>query len=113
MPLYRTMQGREFNMDEFRQKHEQSVAVSNYGVINARGDMLGKNGEVIKKREELVQEWYENNQAPVINEPAVRKDRISEEDVKFTDVRNAAIDVLDAHKSKAKSTETKDPKTEE
>ena len=114
MAIYRTMQGREFNMDEFRQKNEQTVAVSNYGVINARGDMLGKDGEVIKKREELVHEWYKNNQAPVINEPTVRKERMVDEDVKFTDVRSAAIDVLDAHKSKAKSkTDTIESKAED
>jgi hypothetical protein len=111
MTMYRTMQGREFNMDEFRQKNETAVAVSNYGVVNARGDLLGKDGKIIKKRDEIVQEWYNNNQSPVIDEPTTRKERITSDEQTFNEVRNDAIEILDAYKG-SKKTKTKEDDTE-
>jgi hypothetical protein len=58
--IYRTMQGKEIDMDALLAKNETAPAVSNIK-INARGDELGANGQIIRKREDIVGEYYENN----------------------------------------------------
>lgn len=55
--IYRTMQGKEIDLDKLRKKNELTLAVSNVKV-NARGDELGPGGKIIRKREELVNEYY-------------------------------------------------------
>lgn len=57
--VYRTMQGKEIDMDQLRAVNETMPAIGNIRV-NARGDELGPNGEIIRKREEIVGEYYEN-----------------------------------------------------
>jgi hypothetical protein len=58
--VYRTMQGQIIDMDKLMQKHELTPAVGN-AKMNARGDKLGPGGKIIKTREEVVAEYYENN----------------------------------------------------
>jgi len=58
--IYRTMQGKEIDMDALAARNETMPAIGNVRV-NARGDELGPNGEIIKKREDVVGEYYENN----------------------------------------------------
>jgi len=58
--IYRTMQGKEIDMDALAAHNETMPAIGNVRV-NARGDELGPNGEIIKKREDVVGEYYENN----------------------------------------------------
>lgn len=58
--IYRTMQGKEIDMDALATKNETAIAVSNVK-INARGDELGPGGEIIRRREDIVSEYYEDN----------------------------------------------------
>jgi hypothetical protein len=58
--IYRTMLGREIDMDGLAARNETMPAIGNIKV-NARGDELGPNGEIIRKREEIVGDYYENN----------------------------------------------------
>lgn len=58
--VYKTMQGRPIDLEALRSKNELTVAVGNAGV-NARGDKLGKGGKIVRKREEIVAEYYEDN----------------------------------------------------
>jgi hypothetical protein len=53
--VYRSMQGREIDMNKLVMQNEMTVAVGNVKV-NARGDELGPGGKIIKKREELMRE---------------------------------------------------------
>jgi hypothetical protein len=41
-------------------RNEMTVAVGN-ARVNARGDELGPGGKIIKKREEIMNEYYSNN----------------------------------------------------
>lgn len=61
---HRTMRGKVIDMDALRQKNEMTPAVGNMNV-NARGDVLGPGGKIIKTREEALQEYYKNNDAVV------------------------------------------------
>jgi len=58
--VYRTMQGRELDIDKLRIKHESTLAVGN-AKMNARGDELGPNGKIIRKREESSVEYHTDN----------------------------------------------------
>ena len=62
---YRTMRGKEVNMDALLEKNQLMPAVGNVK-MNARGDEIGPGGRVIKKREETIQAYYENNPNAVI-----------------------------------------------
>ena len=57
---YRTMQGREIDMEKLSQQHELTPAVGN-AKVNARGDKLGPGGKIIQKREDVIAEYYESN----------------------------------------------------
>jgi len=54
------MQGREVDMDKLIRQHELMPAVGNVRV-NARGDELGAGGQIVRKREDIIAEYYESN----------------------------------------------------
>lgn len=56
--VHRTMQGREVDMEKLARANELMPAIGNMGV-NARGDELGNGGVVVRKREEVVADYYE------------------------------------------------------
>ena len=55
--VHRTMQGKVIDLDQLRQKNEMTMAVGN-ARMNARGDEIGPGGKIIRKREEIVNEYY-------------------------------------------------------
>ena len=58
--VYKTMQGKAIDMDLLRQKNELTPAVGN-ARVNARGDELGPGGKIIKKREDVLADYYRDN----------------------------------------------------
>jgi hypothetical protein len=73
--IYRTMQGKQIDLDLLIKRNELTPAVGN-AKVNARGDELGAGGKIIRKREEVVKDYYKGNK-PVVNEEAVSQDRKS------------------------------------
>ena len=74
--VYRSMQGKEVDMNRLFMQNELTVAVGNVKV-NARGDELGPGGRIIKKREEVLREASlpdENNIRQVETPLVVKKD---------------------------------------
>ena len=65
--IYRTMQGREIDMDQLVTRNETMPAVGNVRV-NARGDELGPDGKIVKTRESILAEYYDNNPGMVSDE---------------------------------------------
>lgn len=57
---YRTMQGKEIDLDKLRIKNEMTLAVGN-AKMNARGDEIGPGGNIVKKREETSVEYHTDN----------------------------------------------------
>jgi hypothetical protein len=53
------MQGKEIDMDKLMLQNETMPAVGNVR-MNARGDELGPGGVVVKTREQIAQEYYNN-----------------------------------------------------
>lgn len=64
--IYTSFQGKQIDMDQLLQKNETMPAVGNVRV-NARGDELGPNGQIIKTREEVLSEYYDSNPTTVID----------------------------------------------
>jgi len=56
--MVRTMQGKEIDLDKMMRANELTPAVGNMKV-NARGDKIGQGGQILKKREDIVAEYYE------------------------------------------------------
>jgi len=67
--VYRTMQGREIDLEKLMRQNELTTAVGNMKV-NARGDQLGRGGKIVKKREEIVAEYYEDNPNTMLSYPS-------------------------------------------
>lgn len=57
---HRSMRGKMVDMEKLSASHELTPAVGNMK-INARGDLLGPTGNIVKKREDVVAEYYETN----------------------------------------------------
>ena len=64
---YKSMQGKMVDMDLLRQRNELTPAVGN-ARVNARGDELGPGGKIIKKREDVLGEYYRDHPQAVPNE---------------------------------------------
>jgi len=54
---YRTAAGQQLNMDRLRLINEKEIAVGNYKT-NARGDEVDNSGNVIKSRNEIIKNRY-------------------------------------------------------
>ena len=50
--VYRTARGRELDMNKIINQNELTIAVGN-AKVNARGDKLGPNGQIIQRREDI------------------------------------------------------------
>lgn len=57
---YTSMRGREIDMEKLALQNELTPAVGNIRV-NARGDLLGPGGQIIKTKEQILEEYYKNN----------------------------------------------------
>lgn len=61
--VYRSMQGKEVDLDKLRNRNETTLAVGNVK-MNARGDELGPGGKIIRKREDIMAEYYTGRPQP-------------------------------------------------
>lgn len=61
--VYKSMQGKEIDLDKLRNRNETTLAVGNVKV-NARGDELGPGGKIIRKREDVMAEYYTGRPQP-------------------------------------------------
>jgi hypothetical protein len=57
---YRSAQGKMIDMEKLRLANEETIAVGNMRV-NARGDELGPGGEIIRTRNEVMEDYYKLN----------------------------------------------------
>jgi hypothetical protein len=55
--IYKTMQGREIDLDTLMTKNETEPAVGN-ARYNARGDELGPGGQIVRRKEDIVNDYY-------------------------------------------------------
>jgi len=58
------MRGKVVDMERLTKMNELTPAIGNMRV-NARGDQLGEGGKIIKKREEIVAEYYKDTTSDI------------------------------------------------
>ena len=81
--VYKSANGKIVDMDMLRQRNELTPAVGN-ARVNARGDELGPGGKIIRKREEVLRDYYEASNATIKDEVIARKPEEVEEPKKTT-----------------------------
>ena len=69
---YTSMRGKEVDMEKLNLQNELLPAVGN-AKMNARGDVIGAGGKIVKTREELLAEYYNNNPRAIQEEVTSRK----------------------------------------
>jgi len=57
---YKSMQGVEVDMEKLALANELTPAVGN-ARVNARGDELGPGGQIVRKREDILADYYSKN----------------------------------------------------
>lgn len=58
--VYRTANGKTIDLDSLISRNELTPAVGN-ARVNARGDELGPGGKIVRKREDIVKDYYDKN----------------------------------------------------
>lgn len=69
---YTSVRGKEIDMEKLSLRNETEIAVGNVRV-NARGDELGPGGQIIRTREQVLEDYYKNNPRGEREVPAKRK----------------------------------------
>ena len=69
--MYRTMQGRMVDIEKLRATNEGVRAIGNMSV-NARGDVLGQGGQIVKPKEAVMREYYEQPKGRASDTPIRR-----------------------------------------
>jgi rRNA maturation endonuclease Nob1 len=91
------MQGKEIDMEQLMARNETMPAVGNVRV-NARGDELGPDGKIIKTRESVLAEYYDNDPRTVSDE------EISLTQVKINSPKKPEVVEQPQNKNKVKDT---------
>lgn len=55
--IYKTANGKNIDLDLLIQRNELTPAVGN-ARVNARGDELGPGGKIVRKREDILKDYY-------------------------------------------------------
>jgi hypothetical protein len=81
--VYRSFQGKEIDIEKLMRQNELTQAVGNAN-MNARGDQLGPGGKIVKKREDIIAEYYEANPKAKQRAPSVQTTVVAEPTVQPT-----------------------------
>lgn len=70
--VYTSVRGKEVDMEKLSLRNETEIAVGN-AKMNARGDEIGAGGKIVRTREQLLQDYYNQNPRAVKEDIATRK----------------------------------------
>lgn len=73
MAVYRSARGTPVDLDKLRLKSEDNISVGNTRT-NARGDVLGKGGAVVKTADEIAREHYNRNNPKAVKRASIKVD---------------------------------------
>jgi hypothetical protein len=97
--LHKSMQGKSVDMDLLRQRNELTPAVGN-ARVNARGDQLGPGGQIIRKRDEILDEYYKDHPQAVADEVPNKPVQAVEPEVQVEAVKAPAKKAVKSSTSK-------------
>lgn len=78
--IYRTANGKQVDLDLLISRNELTPAVGN-ARVNARGDELGPGGQIVRKREDVMRDYYENSNGMKSENVVKRKDAKVDQEV--------------------------------
>ena len=103
--MYRTMQGRMVDIEKLRASNESVRAIGNMNV-NARGDVLGPGGRIVKAKEQIMREYYEQPKGRVDDTPLkTRRVTIPQKQVSETKIINPQPKQVEGQTTKFKPKE--------
>lgn len=70
--VYTSVRGKEIDMEKLSLQNETIPAVGNIRV-NARGDELGPGGQILRTREQVLQDYYNENPRAIKEEVQPRR----------------------------------------
>ena len=70
--VHTSVRGKVVDMEKLSLRNETEIAVGN-AKMNARGDEIGAGGKIIRTREQILQDYYNNNPRAVREDTATRK----------------------------------------
>ena len=93
--MYRTMQGRMVDIDKLRAQNETVPAVGNMNV-NARGDVIGQGGKIVKAKESVMKEYYQTpkgaaQDTPIKKAPVTKSQPIPQPQVQQVQTMNPTV----------------------
>jgi hypothetical protein len=96
---HRSMRGKIVDMDLLQKKNELTPAIGN-ARVNARGDVLGAGGKIVKTRDQVVREHYNNGTKEVIDEAGGFKttkkpEVVQEEKINLSDLTSSEKDLFE------------------
>jgi hypothetical protein len=71
--IYRSANGKNVDLDLLISRNELTPAVGN-AKVNARGDELGPGGKIVRKKEDILKDYY-NNSTGLKSETVVKNDK--------------------------------------
>ena len=75
--LYQTAAGKYVDMEALRMANENVIAVGNMNV-NARGDIIGPGGKVVKTAAQVNKEYYAQNVTPASDDVVYENQRAAQ-----------------------------------
>lgn len=81
---YRSMRGKIVDMELLAKRNELTPAIGN-AKVNARGDELGPGGKIIRKREDIIRDYYDKNSTIARDESGRFKIDNKKEEKKITE----------------------------
>ena len=87
--MYKTAQGKHIDLDLLISRNELTPAVGN-ARVNARGDELGPGGTMIRKREDIMGEYYQNPETVKDEEVVVSDEVVNTDDTSGVTAEEAA-----------------------
>ncbi len=98
-----SMKGKQIDLNALREAHGATVALGNAS-MNARGDIVGRGGAVVKSKEDVVRDYYENNPKAVTVSSVSLKD-ITDEVMTMTPAE--AVAALEAQAKQPEAPKTR------
>ena len=85
--VHRSANGKIVDMDMLRQRNELTPAVGN-ARVNARGDQLGAGGKIVRKKEELLKDYYQSNPGVIEEQPVAKNQPSASESAEWEEDDN-------------------------
>ena len=108
MSTYRTATGKYLDINALKIQQERTIAVGN-ARQNARGDLLGSGGNIVKTRDEIMKEYYQQQKGNQLTDNPVYANAEQAQQAAMADILNNAQQISDGFDQIKESTDLSEP----